>query len=63
MCFPGGPLVKILPANVRDMGWEGFLKKEMATHSRMLAWETPWTQVSGGLESTGLQKSRTQLRD
>ena len=63
MCFPGGPVVKILTANVGDVGWEGLLKKEMATHSRTLAWEIPWTEVSGGLESTGLPKSRTQLSD
>ena len=55
--------VKILPANVGDVGWEGLLKKEMATHSRTLSWEIPQTEVSGGLESMGLQKSRTQLRD
>ena len=54
-------MVKILPANVGDVGWEGLLKKEMATHSRTLAWEIPWTKVSGGLESMGLQKSTTQL--
>ena len=32
----------------------------MATHSRVLAWETPWTEVPGGLQSVGLQ-SRTRL--
>ena len=48
--------VKILPANVGDMGWEGLLKKEMATHSRTLSWEIPRTEVSGGPESMGLQK-------
>jgi len=27
------------------------LEKEMATHSRILAWEMPWTEESGGLQS------------
>ena len=39
------------------------LQKEMATHSIILAWEIPWTDEPGGLQSMGLQKSRTQLRD
>ena len=29
----------------------------MATHSRILAWRIPWTEESGGLQSTGSQKS------
>ena len=29
--------------------WLGrFLEKEMATHSRILAWRTPWTEEPGG---------------
>ena len=39
------------------------LKKEMATHSSILSWVIPWTEESGGLQSMGSQKSRTQLRD
>ena len=42
----------------RSLGWEDPLKKEMATHSSMLAWETPWTQEPGKLQSTELQKSQ-----
>ena len=30
------------------------LEKEMATHSSILAWKSPWTEVSGGLQSMGL---------
>ena len=30
------------------------LEKEMATHSNILAWEIPWTEESGGLQSVGL---------
>ena len=33
------------------------LEKEMATHSSILAWEIPWTEEPGGLQSVGLQKS------
>ena len=32
------------------------LEKEMATHSSVLAWEIPWTEESGGLQSMGLQR-------
>ena len=30
-------------------GWEDPLKKEMATHTSILAWEIPWTEEPGGL--------------
>ena len=48
---------------VRSLGWEDPLEKKMATHSSILAWEIPWTDESGGLQSMGLQKSQTQLCD
>ena len=32
------------------------LEKEMATHSRILAWEIPWTEESGGLQSGGCKR-------
>ena len=35
-----------------------FLVKEMATHSSILAWEIPWTEEPGRLQSMGLQKSK-----
>ena len=38
-----------------------FSRKEMATHSSILAWEIPWTQELSGLQSMGSQKSWTQL--
>ena len=44
---------------VQSLGQEGPLEKEMATHSRILAWEVPWTEEPGGLQSMGLQKSDT----
>ena len=40
------------------LAWEDPLEKEMATHSNILAWEIPWTEKSGGLQSMGLWKSR-----
>ena len=33
------------------------LEKEMAAHSSILAWEIPWTEEPGGLQSMGLQES------
>jgi len=40
---------------VRSLGWEDPFKKEMATHSRILSWEIPWTEEPDGLQSMGLQ--------
>ena len=42
---------------VWSLGWEDPLEKEMATHSGMLAWKTPWTEEPGGLQSMRLQES------
>ena len=39
---------------VQSLGWEDPLEKEMATHSSTLAWEIPWTEEPGGLQSMGL---------
>ena len=46
---------------IRSLGWEDPLEEEMATHSSILAWEMPWTEEPGGLQSMGSQKSQTQL--
>ena len=46
---------------VRSLGQEDTLQKEMVTHSSILAWEIPWTEEPGGLQSMGSQKSRTRL--
>ena len=48
---------------VQSLGQEDPLEKEMATQSSILAWEIPWTEEPGGLQSMGLQKSQTQLSD
>ena len=45
----------------RSLGREDPLEEEMATHSSMLAWETPWTEEPGGLQSMGSRKSRRRL--
>ena len=41
---------------VRSLGWEDPLEEEMVTHSSMLAWEIPWTEEPGGLQSIGSQR-------
>ena len=41
---------------VQFLGQEDPLKKEMATHSSILAWEIPWTEELGGLQSKWLQR-------
>ena len=54
--FIGGSFVKNPPAKqemrIRSMGWEVPLEKETATHSGILAWEIPWTEEPGQLQST-----------
>ena len=47
---------------VQSLGLEDPLEQEIAIHSNSLAWEIPWTEEPGGLQSTGSQKSRTQLK-
>ena len=50
--FPGGSVVKNLPANVGDVfDQENPLEKEMATHSSIFAWEIAWTEEPGGQQS------------
>ena len=43
---------------IRPLGWEDPLEEEMAAHSSTLAWEIPWTEEPGRLQSTGSQKGR-----
>ena len=58
-------VVKKLPANAGDTRDSGLIPGsgrapggEMATHSSILAWEIPWTEQPGGLQSMGLQSVR-----
>ena len=41
---------------VRSLVWEDPLEKEMAIHSRTIAWKIPWTEEPGGLQSMGSQR-------
>ena len=54
--------VKNLPVTwetwVRSLGWEKPLEKGMATHSSILAWEIPWTEGPGELQSMGSRRVR-----
>ena len=53
-------MVKHLPTmqetQVRSLGWENPLEKEMATHSSTLAWKIPWMERRGRLQSMGSQR-------
>ena len=53
-------MVKSLPTmwetQVQSLGWEYPLEKEMATHSRTLAWKIPWMEDCGRLQSMGSQR-------
>ena len=42
---------------VRSLGGEDLLEKEMATHSSILAWKTPWMEEADRLQSMGLQRA------
>ena len=59
-------MVKKLPAVqetwVQSLGQEDPLEKEMATHSSILAWRTPWTEQPGGLHTAhGVSRARHDL--
>ena len=58
--LPSGSVVKNLPlmqklqeTQIRSLGWEDSLEKDMATHSSTLAWRIPRTEEPGGLQSVG----------
>ena len=58
--FPGGSDGKASAYNAGDPGSipgsGSTLEKEMATHSRTLAWRIPWMEELGRLQSTGSQR-------
>ena len=62
MGFPGGSDGKASACSeetqVRSLGWEDPLEKEMATQFSILAWKIPWTEDPGRLQSMGLQRIR-----
>ena len=63
--FPSGSGIKTLPTmqelrktQVQSLSREDPLEEEMATHSGILAWRSPWTEKPGGLQSMGSQRVR-----
>ena len=57
MGFPGVSVVSAKQeVQVRFRGREDPVEKEMATHSSILPWETPWTEEPGGIQTTGLRR-------
>ena len=52
------PLPTMQETQVRSLGWEDPLEKEMASHSSTLAWKIPWTEEPGRLRSMGSQRVR-----
>jgi len=52
------PLSTMWETQFRSLGWEDPLEKEMAIHSRTIAWKIPWTEEPGRVQSTGLQRFR-----
>ena len=61
LSFPGDSVVKNPLAQqetwVQSLGQENPLEKKMATRSRIPAWEIPWTEEPGRLQSLGSQES------
>ena len=60
--FPGDTVGKESASHSGDsrdagliLGWEDPLEQEMATHSGILAWEIPWIEEPGWLQSMGSQ--------
>ena len=56
------PMQETREMQVRFLGQEDLLEKEMVLHSSILAWRIPWTEEPGVLQSMGLQ-SQTRLTD
>ena len=57
--------VKNLPAiqetQVQSLCWADPLEEGMGTHLSILAWEIPWTEEPGGLQSMGLHRVEHNL--
>ena len=57
-------MIKSLPAmqetQVRFLGGEDLLEKEMATHSSIISWRTPWTEEPEGPQSTAPELGATE---
>ena len=63
--FPDGSVVKNLPimqeTQVQSLGQKNPLEKETATHSSILAWEIPWTEEPGELQTMESQRVQHDL--
>ena len=57
--MPQPVMLKKLNLNGGYLGQEDPLEKEMVNHSSILAWEIPWTEEPGRLQSVELQKTWT----
>ena len=59
--LPGDSVVKNLSdkqeTQIPSLGQKDPLEEEMATHSNILAWENPWTEEPGALQSMGSQRA------
>ena len=60
MGYPGSSALAMQETWVLSLGWEDPLEKEMVTHSSILAWRIPWTEMPGRLESMGSQLDTTE---
>ena len=56
-----GICLPVQEMSIQPLSQEYPLEQEMATHSCILAWKTPWTEEPGGLQCNGVAKSWTQL--
>ena len=68
--FPGGSVAKNTPAvqetretQVQSLGREDPLEEGVATHSSILAWEIPWAEKPGGLQSKQSKRVRHNWTD
>ena len=51
-------LLAMKETQVRSLGWDDLMEKEIATHSSILAWNIPWTEEPGRLQSMKSQRVR-----
>ena len=49
-------VVNLVEMQVQFLGQEGSQEKEMVTHPSFLAWEIPWSEEPGRLQSTGSER-------
>ena len=50
--------LSMLEMQIQSLGLEDPLEEEMATHSNILAWKSPWTEEQSRVQSIGLQRVR-----